>query len=198
VTLHGQVGEERGPIFTVGHGTRTVAELVGMLRAARVTVLVDVRRFPASRRSPHLAREPLAAALAAHGIRYEWQGEELGGRRSRSDLPSRHRGLENRAFQGYAEWMDTPQFRAALDGLVARARPGERIAVMCAETLWWRCHRGLIADALTLAGVSVVHLVNSRAAQPHRLNRAVRLDEEGRPIYDAGVMDEPSVSGRRE
>ena len=190
MTPVGSTAPGSGPVFTVGHGTRTAAELAEVLREAGVTQVVDARRFPTSRRSPHLAREPLAAALREHGIGYEWQGEELGGRRSASRGGWRHRALENRAFQGYAEWMETPRFRAALEQLVNRARAGERIAIMCAETLWWRCHRRLIADALSLAGVRVVHLLDPRTAQPHALSPTVRLDEEGRQVYDVGAPRE--------
>lgn len=180
--------------FTVGHGTRTADELAAILRPAGVRTLVDVRRFPTSRRSPWLARERLAADLPALGIAYEWWGETLGGRRSRTGRPSRHSALRDRAFQGYAEQMETPAFRDALTRLEARARSGEALALMCAETLWWRCHRRLIADALTLRGARVVHLVDARRSEPHRLDPSARADEAGWPVYDlaprAGLHDD--------
>ena len=172
-------------VYTVGHGTRTIADLVAVLRGADIVRLVDVRRFPASRRHPHLAREPLAEALAEAGVAYEWQGEALGGRRSRTQRPSRHPALRNQAFQGYAEHMETTEFREALERLENRAREGETLAVMCAETLWWRCHRRLIADAVALDGISVLHLLAARRAEPHALHPAVRHDESGYPVYDS-------------
>jgi uncharacterized protein (DUF488 family) len=179
------------PVFTVGHGTRTTEELAGLLRAAGVTFLVDVRRFPGSRRHPHFAREALAESLPAVGVVYDWRGEELGGRRSRrKDGASRHPSWRNDAFGGYADYMDTPEFRAALERLEAEARDGTRLAVMCAETLWWRCHRRLIADALLLRGTQVVHLVQPGTSTPHPGNESARLGDDGYPVYDVGVTGE--------
>lgn len=174
----------RPTIFTIGHGTRSTDELAAILRGAGVRRLIDVRRFPASRRSPWLAREPLAVALPAFGIAYEWWGETLGGRRSRTQRPSRHAALEERAFQGYAEHMETEPFQRALARLEEEARAGDALALMCAESLWWRCHRRLIADALTLRGIAVVHLLDARRSEPHRLHPALRADESGRAVYD--------------
>jgi uncharacterized protein (DUF488 family) len=167
-------------LFTVGHGTRSVEELASLLADAGVQRLVDVRRFPGSRRHPHLSRASLERSLPAHGLTYEWC-EELGGRRSRAPA-SRHSAWRNQAFGGYADHMDTPAFRGAFARLLA-ARP---LAVMCAETLWWRCHRRLIADAAHLAGADVVHLVGPGRRESHRLHPAVRADEEGWPVYDGG------------
>ena len=167
-------------LFTVGHGRRSVDELAAVLQDAGVSRLVDVRRYPGSRRSPHLSRAELDRDLATHGITYEWC-EALGGRRSR--VPgSRHSAWRNDAFGGYADHMDTAEFRHALDDLLARLP----VAVMCAETLWWRCHRRLIADAALLAGTPVTHLLGVGRAQAHRLHPGARLDDEGRPVYDGG------------
>ncbi|HEX2039325.1 MAG TPA: DUF488 domain-containing protein [Acidimicrobiales bacterium] len=170
-------------LYTVGHGTRTTEELVAVLRHAGVDRLVDVRRFPGSRRNPHLSREMLSRDLP---LTYEWWGEELGGRR-RPAPQSRHPAWRNDAFRAYAEWMDTPVFTRALDRLLSEPTP---TAVMCAETLWWRCHRRLIADAATLRGTEVVHLIDVRQSQPHVLHEAVRLDERGGLVYDAGTQAE--------
>jgi uncharacterized protein (DUF488 family) len=176
------------PVFTVGHGTRTTEELAGLLRAADVALLVDVRRFPGSRRHPHFARESLAESLPPLGVEYDWRGEELGGRRSRrKDGTSRHPAWRNDAFGAYADYMDTPAFRRALQQLEDDARRGPRLAVMCAETLWWRCHRRLIADALALRGAEVVHLIQPGASSPHPPNDAARLGDDGYPVYDVGV-----------
>ena len=173
-------------VHTVGHGTKTTEELLGVLRSTDIETLIDVRRFPGSRRHPHLGREGLERALPAAGLAYEWWGEELGGRRSgRRDAPSRHPAWRNASFRAYADHMDTPEFRTALERLVLAA--GERrIAIMCAETVWWRCHRRLIADALVVRGVEVVHLLSERRSEPHKLHEAARADEEGRVVYDVG------------
>ena len=174
-------------VWTVGHGTRSTSELIDILRGARVQTIVDVRRFPGSRRHPQFAREALDASLQQAGISYVWRGEELGGRRSRSSAPTRHPAWRNDAFQAYADYMDSSAFRAALDALVADARRRVRNAVMCAETLWWRCHRRLIADALAVQGVQVIHLIDEKNSQEHPLHDAVRVDAENRPVYDLGV-----------
>jgi uncharacterized protein (DUF488 family) len=174
-------------LFTVGHGTRSTDELVAVLRSGGVGRVVDVRRFPGSRRHPHLGREPLGAALAATGVSYEWPGEALGGRRSGAE-PSRHPALRNAAFRAYADHMDSPEFQEALDRLLDEVRAGPPTAVMCAETLWWRCHRRLIADAAVLKGTPVTHLVDERTLTPHELSPDARRDDEGRPVYDVGVL----------
>jgi len=167
-------------LCTVGHGSRSVAELAAVVRDAGVSLIVDVRRFPGSRRHPHLSRAGLEQGLPSLGIAYRWC-EALGGRRSRV-AGSRHTAWRNDAFGAYADHMDGLEFRGALDELLGRLP----LAVMCAETLWWRCHRRLIADAATLAGVNVVHLLEVGKSQPHPLHPDVRPDEEGRPVYDGG------------
>ena len=148
-----------------------------MLRAAGVELLVDVRRYPSSRRHPQFNRAALAEALP---FRYEWWGESLGGRRSRS-AASRHPALRHPAFAGYADHMDTPEFRSAVEALLALRTTA---AIMCAETAWWHCHRMLIADALTIRGGTVVHLLEVGRRQPHRLHPTVRPGEDGWPVYD--------------
>lgn len=174
-------------VLTVGHGTRSTEELVATLRAAGVCRLVDVRRFPGSRRHPHFSREALERSLHERGIAYEWWGEELGGRRPpRSGPASRHSALINKAFQGYADHMDTSAFRDTLARLEAHAQSEPPLAIMCAETLWWRCHRRMIADALAMHGVTVVHLIDPRSRQDHRLHPATRADDDDRPVYDVG------------
>jgi uncharacterized protein (DUF488 family) len=169
-------------VLTVGHGARSAEALLAVLQHAGVTTLVDIRRFPGSRRHPQFGRETLFASLRAGGIRYEWQGDELGGRRSRG-ASSRHAALVDAAFGGYADHMDTPAFRDAVLALVARAEAGERLAVMCAETLWWRCHRSLMADALACRGVDVVHLIDVGRREPHRVRSTMRCDDDW-PVYD--------------
>jgi uncharacterized protein (DUF488 family) len=157
----------RPVVRTIGHGTRTTDELIGLLHDAGVATLIDVRRYPAGRRQPHLARERLAEDLPARGIGYEWWGEALGGRRPPSPDAVAHTGWRNPAFAGYAEYMATAEFRSALAALEERARGGEAVAIMCAETVWWRCHRRLIADALVRDGIEVEHLLDRVPGRPH-------------------------------
>lgn len=175
------------PLFTVGHGTRSTAQLAAVVRAAGVERVVDVRRHPGSRRHPHLAGDALARDLPPLGVSYEWWGEELGGRRHGA-LPSRHVAWRNSAFRAYADHMDTDGFRRALDQLLTGLVAAPSTAVMCAETLWWRCHRRLLADAAVLAGTPVVHLLDEGSTATHPLHPAVRPDGEGRPVYDLGAQ----------
>jgi hypothetical protein len=170
-------------VCTAGHGARPIAAFLEILPAAEVDTLVDVRRYPGSRRHPQFGREALAAAVQASGVRYTWEGEILGGRRH-PRAGSRHTALRTPAFAAYADHMDTPEFRTAIDALVTGAVV-ERSAVLCAETLWWHCHRMLVADALTMRGAAVEHLLEPGTRQPHRLTEGVRRGDDGWPVYDA-------------
>ena len=149
-------------MWTVGHSTRTFDAFLGLLREHRIESLADVRHFPASARVPWTNREALAAALAQAGVAYEPFADLGGYRKARPD--SRNTGWRNASFRGYADYMGTPAFEAALDRLVALAR-GRRTAILCAEALPWRCHRGLLADALLVRGIRVVHILGPGAAQ---------------------------------
>jgi uncharacterized protein (DUF488 family) len=150
-------------VCTAGHGTRPLAELVELLRGAAVTRLVDVRRFPASRRNPQFERDALRRGVEAAGIEYRHE-VELGGRRSGEPGEERFSCLRVAAFRSYAARMGAPEWQQAL----ARALEAERPCFLCAETLWWRCHRRLIAELLAARGHEVVHLVGPGARQPHR------------------------------
>lgn len=172
-------------LFTVGHGTRSVEELRAVLASADVRRVVDVRRHPGSRRHPHLSRDALSEALPPLGVAYEWRGEALGGRRSRVPA-SRHPAWRNASFQGYADHMDTPEFREAMMALLGESAAGPATAVMCSETLWWRCHRRMIADAAVLHDVPVVHLLSQTDHAEHPLHPDLRRGEDGWPVYDAG------------
>ncbi|HEU4671916.1 MAG TPA: DUF488 domain-containing protein [Candidatus Limnocylindrales bacterium] len=154
-------------IRTIGHGTRSTGELAALLRAAGVQTLIDVRRYPAGRRQPHLSRDRLAADLPALGIGYEWWGEALGGRRTADAATIAASGWRSPAFAAYEAYMRTPEFRQALAALEARARGGEQLAIMCSETVWWRCHRRLIADALVDDGFVVEHLIDRVPGRIH-------------------------------
>jgi uncharacterized protein (DUF488 family) len=189
--VDGPAAERRGGaiIFTVGHGTRSRDGLVDVLRAAEIGALIDVRRFPGSRRHPHFAREEMESWVPAAGIAYSWRGGELGGRRRRAAGVSRHPAWRNAAFQGYADYTEDAAYREAIANLEAESQT-IRLAVMCAETLWWRCHRRIIADTLELRGTSVMHLLDPGTEQRHVVHPAVRLHDDGWPVYDVGETPE--------
>ncbi len=172
------------PLFTVGHSTRSLEELMAAVRAAGVGRIVDVRRFPGSRRHPHFGRERLAEGLAAGGIAYQWC-PQLGGRRSRAkDAPPSAWRVE--AFAAYADYMTTVEFRAAIEAVVETAERGET-AIMCAEAVPYQCHRRLISDWVVLHGRPVMHILDARRREPHRVTEFARLDGE-QVRYDAGVQ----------
>lgn len=173
-------------IYTVGHSTRTTEELVEILRSAGVERIVDVRRFPGSRRHPHFAKEALERSLPKEGIDYDWRGETLGGRRHRNKNGTRHIAWRNASFQGYADYMDTNEFADALRQLEEDAHDSA-IAIMCAETLWWKCHRRLISDAVHLHGIEVMHILGVGKLEKHKPNPDMRADDKNRPVYDLGV-----------
>ena len=153
-------------LYTVGHGTRSFEELVAICAAAGVIGIVDVRRFPGSRRSPHFARDALAQTLPAQGIRYLWL-PELGGRRRRApDAPPSVWRVA--AFAAYADYMNDPAFRAGFERLVSASADGET-AIMCAEVSPYRCHRRLISDWAELHGIEVVHLLDQRRRERHHV-----------------------------
>ena len=151
-------------VFTIGHGTRPLDELVRVLRAAGVETLVDVRRFPGSRRNPQFNQAPLAEALDAARIAYR-HAEELGGRRSNEPGEERFPCIRVAAFRSYAARMGMPTWQRALEDALEQAVP----SFMCAETPWWRCHRRLIAELLTARGHDVVHLLGPGRSEPHRM-----------------------------
>ena len=150
-------------VTTVGHGTRPLDELVETLRAAHVETLVDVRRFPGSRRNPQFGRSPLGAALTSAGIAYRHE-PELGGRRSGEPGEEQFACIRVAAFRSYAARIGTEPWQAALAEALAERSP----CFMCAETPWWRCHRRLIAELLVARGHRVVHLVRPGESLPHR------------------------------
>jgi uncharacterized protein (DUF488 family) len=150
-------------IHTIGHGTRPLEELVGLLQKAGVGTLVDVRRFPGSRRNPQFNRGPLESALTASGIDYR-HAVELGGRLSNEPGEERFSCIEVAGFRAYAARMTTPAWQAALADALAAPAP----CLMCSETPWTRCHRRLIAELLNARGNDVRHLVRPDRIEPHR------------------------------
>jgi uncharacterized protein (DUF488 family) len=161
------------PVLTVGHSTRDALEFSELLRAHDVEGIADVRRFPASRRHPHFSSEALATALAADGVAYR-HFPELGGRRTaRAD--SINTAWQHPAFRAYADYMETTEFVLGVEALLQFAE-GRRVAVMCAEAQWWRCHRRLIADALVARGIEVQHIMSPTKAPRHELTSFARLE----------------------
>jgi len=153
-------------VLTVGHSTRPIDEFVAMLVAHQVTQLVDVRTVPRSRHNPQFNGDALAASLATAGIGYV-HAPGLGGfRRAAPDSPNA--GWRNLSFRGYADYMQSAEFAENLFGLIELARH-DRVALMCAEAVPWRCHRSLIADALVVHGVGTCEIASANRLQPHRL-----------------------------
>jgi uncharacterized protein (DUF488 family) len=153
-------------VYTVGHSTRSLEELASLLSDAGVSDLTDVRLAPGSRRNPHFSGRSLAASMPERGIAYTHEPRLGRFRRPVPDSPNR--GWQNEAFRGYADHMASVEFRDGLDGLIAIAR-ARTACVMCAEAQWWRCHRRLIADALLVRGLRVVHLGLGASVAEHEL-----------------------------
>ncbi len=167
-------------LYTVGHSTRSLDDLIETLQAHAIQTLVDIRAFPMSRRLPQFNRESLEASLPATGIRYLWM-KELGGYRKKIREESPHIGLRNDSFRNYADYMLTAEFRSAAADLVALAEDS-RTAYMCAERVYFRCHRMLVSDWLVAHGHEVIHIDGSDEAKPHRLTAEARM-VDGEMIY---------------
>ena len=172
-------------LWTIGHSTRSLDELTAALRAHGIEDVVDVRSFPTSARHPQFNRERLADELPKAGIAYHWLGKLLGGYRKKKRSDSPHVALRSQSFRNYADHMETPEFQDGIKELLQLAA-GNRVAYMCAERLWWRCHRSLISDHLTaLRQVEVIHIFDEKKTEPHRLHRTARV-ADGKLIYDVG------------
>jgi len=172
-------------ILTIGHSTRTAREFLGLLRAHDIRQLADVRTVPRSARHPHFSRERLVPLLERSGIRYRHFPSLGGFRRPRPDSPNL--AWRHPAFRGYADYMLTEPFHEAVDELCAFATP-DRTVLMCAEALWWRCHRQLVADALVVRGIEVCHIESRHMVNSHTLNKFARV-EGGRLIYPGLFAD---------
>lgn len=165
-------------IYTIGHSNRPLEELMEILQSVSIGTLADIRRFPGSRRNPHFSREALKDSLPKHGIDYVHL-EELGGHR-KPQPDSIHRGLRNDSFRAYADHMMTTEFRRGIDRLLSLPGP---VAVMCAESVPWRCHRNLLSDWLVHNGHSVVHLMSVTTRRDHEPLPVSRL-RDGQVVYD--------------
>lgn len=182
-------------VFTIGHSTRTLSDFVTLLRQVDVTLLVDVRSIPRSRTAPQFNGDTLPGSLAADGIGYKHL-RALGGRRRhrKGAPPSLNIHWRVAAFRNYADYANTDEFRAGLDDLRALAR-GDRCAIMCAEAVWWRCHRRIITDYLLAEGTRVEHIMGPGQVVPATLTPAARVMTDGALRYPAPEDVEATTSG---
>ncbi|HYJ89548.1 MAG TPA: DUF488 domain-containing protein [Pyrinomonadaceae bacterium] len=171
---------ESSHIWTVGHSTRGVEEFVEMLHEHRIEALVDVRSFPGSRRYPHFNKGQLSETLPEADLEY-LHLPELGGRR-KPRAGSKNIAWQNEGFRGYADYMETADFQKGIETLLELGKC-KRAAVMCAEALWWRCHRSLIADYLKARGVEVIHIMSAGKSEPHPYTSVARIID-GRLSYE--------------
>jgi uncharacterized protein (DUF488 family) len=172
-------------LLTYGHGTDSVERTVATLAGAGVSSLVDIRTAPGSRRHPQFARAAMEEWLTEAGIAYLWEKRLGGFRRPGAGNPDV--AWREDMFRGYAEHMRSAEFGAAIDTVLAEAESeSTQVAVMCSESLWWRCHRRLVADFAEARGVEVRHLMHDGRMGPHRLSPGLRLRDDGLLIYDGG------------
>jgi uncharacterized protein (DUF488 family) len=165
--------EAKTTVFTVGHSTRPIAEFIDVLHRYGIELLVDIRTVPGSRRNPQFGQKSLEQSLADAGIRYLHM-KSLGGLR-RTTEHSINLGWRNASFRGYADYMQTPEFAEAVDELAALAAE-QRVAIMCAEAVPWRCHRSLVGDALLVRGIEVIDVLSETSSKPHALTPFAKVD----------------------
>jgi uncharacterized protein (DUF488 family) len=159
-------------VWTIGHSTLAIDEFVSRLASFEIELLIDVRSFPGSRRYPQFNKEQLRESLAVAPIRYE-HFPQLGGRRkARSD--SLNVAWRNESFRGYADHMETDEFRRSVESLIELARQ-QRVAIMCSEAVWWRCHRSMISDYLKVKGIEVIHIMGAGKSEPHPFTSAATI-----------------------
>lgn len=174
-----------GTIYTIGHSTRELPELISALKAHGIRTLVDIRSFPMSRRLPHFNRENLEKALPQAGMAYVWL-RDLGGRRGKQMQDSPNTALRNTSFRNYADYMLTPAFQNGIDELLNIAKNGPA-AIVCAERVYFRCHRMLVSDYLTAHGHEVLHIDDEKPARPHKLMAEARL-VSGQLLYKGDAL----------
>lgn len=167
-------------VYTIGHSTHPLDRFVALLAQHQIEELLDIRRFPGSRKHPQFHRDNLAAVLPESSLEYRWL-EVLGGRRHKRQEDSPNQGLRNKSFRNYADYMLTAEFQEGATQLLDAARQ-KRTAIMCAEGLFWRCHRRLVSDFLTAKGVTVQHIMPSGELRPHTLTSGAAI-ENGRVTY---------------
>lgn len=168
-------------IWTIGHSTRSIDEFLELLEANEIEALADVRRFPGSRKYPHFNQVELSASLAADKIEYALF-EKLGGRR-RTSKDSTNTVWRNESFRGYADYMETAEFKKGVEKLLELAER-KRTAVMCSEAVWWRCHRSMIADYLKSSGIAVEHIIGLKKNEIHPFTSPAQI-VDGKLFYGA-------------
>lgn len=176
--------EQKRMIWTIGHSTRELGEFIYILKSFKIECIADIRSFPGSKRYPHFNKEALELSLPQNNIKYIHL-RELGGRR-KVKPDSINAGWRLAAFRGYADYMETSSFKEALQGL-ERLGSAERIAYMCSEALWWRCHRALVSDCLKLHGWTVLHIMGIGKTQAHTYTSPSRI-VNGELLYPAAEM----------
>jgi uncharacterized protein (DUF488 family) len=164
-------------IWTIGHSTRNIEIFISLLEENGIKLLADVRTLPGSKRYPQFNKEALAESLKEQGIRYE-HFPELGGRR-KPKADSRNTAWRNASFRGYADYMETEQFHKGVERLLDRAREAGPTAIMCAEAVWWRCHRALISDYLKARDIEVMHILDANKVELHPFTSAARIVNSG-------------------
>jgi uncharacterized protein (DUF488 family) len=162
-------------IWTIGHSTRSIDDFIAALKANEIKLVADVRLLPGSKRYPHFNEDALNSSLGDAGISYE-HFPELGGRR-KPKPDSRNTAWRNAAFRGYADYMETEEFRRGIERLIKSATATGRTAIMCAEAVWWRCHRALISDLLKSRGIDVIHIIDAKKTEPHPFTAVARIVE---------------------
>jgi uncharacterized protein (DUF488 family) len=173
----------RPMIFTIGHSTHPIETFLGLLAQHEIGLLADVRSYPGSRRWPQFNQDELQASVERAGLTYRWL-KALGGRRSSKRADSPHTAWRIPAFRAYADYTETPEFAAALDEAIEAATTA-RVAIMCSEGLWWRCHRRIVSDHLTVRGWDVRHIMPDGKLVPHALADFATI-RDGRIVYDGG------------
>jgi uncharacterized protein (DUF488 family) len=174
-------------IFTIGHSTRNIDDFISLLEENGIKLLVDVRKLPGSKRYPQFNKDALADSLGKAGIRYE-HFPEFGGRR-KAKPDSHNTAWRNESFRGYADYMETQEFREGVERLVDLAGKIGPTAIMCAEAVWWRCHRALVSDFLKVRGIEVMHIMDADKIEPHPFTSAAHI-VDGQLTYSAINTDE--------
>ena len=178
-------------LWTIGHSNTTLEAFLELVRSFELQAIADIRKLPASRRHPHFAKDALAAALQENGIDYRWFSALGGLRKPRPDSP--HHAWRVEGFRAYADYMETPEFEEAFAELLEWVDE-RRAAIMCAERLWWECHRRVLADRLVTRGIEVRHILQPGKDQLHTLTEFARVDKD-RLIYDRDLFEKKKAGG---
>jgi uncharacterized protein (DUF488 family) len=166
-------GKSSLQLFTIGHSTRTIEHLIRLLIAYRVEILVDIRSYPTSHRNPQFNSDAMKRQLSEHEILYLWL-PKLGGRRKGIGEDSKNKCWKNQSFRNYADYMETAPFREGIDELIQLSTMGT-VAIMCAEALYWRCHRSMVADFLKSLNIRVTHIFDEKKAQVHEYSQCAKI-----------------------